>query len=561
MQPVFDDRRYLIPFRATLLPQIFTEVLVIGSGVAGMSAALAASKHSEVIVTRKGGLQQSNTYWAQGGIAAVLKETDSFELHEQDTLSAGCGLCDQGIVRRVVEEAPARLRELIRWGMPVDRDPGTGPADKKIALGREGGHSRPRIVHSEGDATGRALSQTLEEQVMSKENIRLFSDCFVLDLITLDDSSPRCLGAITHHPRYGLQVIWAGATILCAGGCGQVYRESTNPAVATGDGLAIAYRAGADLADMAFMQFHPTTLYVAGASRSLITEAVRGEGAHLIDRNGYRFMSDYDANGELAPRDIVSRAILTQAAKTNFTNVYLDCRHLGRKRFAKRFPGIQALLKNFGIDPGTDPIPVHPSAHYMVGGVRTDARGRTNVAGLYACGEVACTGLHGANRLASNSLLEGLVFGQIIGDTCRETRTGSGGAPVKIISDIRPSIRSELDLADVRSSLCSVMWQHVGIERDGDQLTKVTEMFDFWARYTLDKIFDDRAGWEVQNLLLVGALITQSARWRTESRGTHYRLDCPDAKDCLRVHDLWRRGSGEPQVVSVHEGSAPPQPA
>ncbi len=552
MHCVFDERRYLIPFRATLLPQIFTDVLVVGAGVAGLRAALAASRHSEIIVAHKGDLKDSNTYWAQGGIAAVLDPNDLFDAHVRDTVTAGGDLCDENIVRLVVEQAPPRIEELRAWGMAFDlADDADSASGNGLALGREGGHSRSRIVHSAGDATGRSLTKVLAERVQQCDNVRLFDHCFVLDLITDDGAPPHCLGAITHHPKYGLQVIWARATILAGGGCGQVYRESTNPAAATGDGLAMGYRAGARLADMAFVQFHPTTLYVAGASRLLISEAVRGEGAHLIDRNGDRFMGEYDSRGELAPRDVVCRAIIAQTAKTRFTHVYLDCRHLGTESFARRFPGIFALLKNFDIDPGKDRIPIYPSAHYMVGGVVTDDHGRTNINGLYACGEVASSGLHGANRLASNSLLEGLVFGQITGDTCKEMCTDATASPLKIVSDIRPSARSVLDLADVRSSLRSVMWRHVGINRTGDRLEEVAEMFDFWARYTLDKIFDDRSGWEVQNLLLVGALITRAAHRRRETRGTHTRTDHPESRDDLRAHDVWQRGSAEPDLIPV----------
>jgi L-aspartate oxidase len=544
-----DDRRYLIPFRATLLPQIFTDTLVIGGGVAGLRAAVAAHEHGDVIVAAKGGIKDSNTYWAQGGVSVVIDGADSVDDHVKDTVTAGAGLCDEPTVRHVAQSARARIDELVGWGMRLDH------VGDKLALGREGGHSHPRIVHADGDATGRELAATLDRHVRSLDRVRLFDHCFVLDLVTLDGSPPQCLGAITHHRKYGLQVVWAKATILATGGCGQVYRESTNPGVSTGDGLAMAYRAGAELADLEFVQFHPTTLYVAGASRSLITEAVRGEGAHLIDRHGHRFMPDYDERGELAPRDIVSRSILRQMAATNHTNVYLDVRHLGAERFAKRFPGIYELLKQFDVDPATQAIPIHPSAHYMVGGVRTDDHGRTNIHGLYAAGEAACTGLHGANRLASNSLLEGLVFGELAGRACAELITSDNAhSPVKVISDIRPSDRSELDLADVRSSLRSVMWRHVGIERQGERLTEVTEMFDFWARYTLDKIFDDRTGWEVQNLLTVGSLITRAAGWRTESRGCHYRLDYPETQDTLRVHDIWKRGEAEPTSVSVAGG-------
>lgn len=543
-----DDRRYLIPFRATLLPQIFTDTLVIGGGVAGLRAAIAAREHGDVIVAAKGGIKDSNTYWAQGGVCVVVDKEDSIDDHVRDTMDAGAGLCDEPIVRQVASGARARIDELIDWGMKLDR------VDDKLALGREGGHSHPRIVHADGDATGRELAMTLDRKVRSLDRVRFFDHCFVLDLITLEGSPSQCLGAITHHAKHGLQVIWAQATILATGGCGQVYRESTNPNAATGDGLAMAYRAGTELADLSFVQFHPTTLYVAGASRSLISEAVRGEGAYLIDRNGHRFMPDYDERAELAPRDIVSRSILKQMAATNHTNVYLDVRHLGGDFFAKRFPGIDALIKQFDIDPATQLIPIHPSAHYMVGGVRTDDHGRTNIQGLYAAGEIASTGFHGANRLASNSLLEGLVYGELAGRTCAEVINREGSrTPFKVISDIRPSDRSQLDLADVRSSLRSVMWRHVGIERQGERLDEVAEMFDFWARYTLDKIFDERTGWEVQNLLTVGSLITRAARKRTESRGCHYRLDHPAPDELQRQHTIWQRGVDNPTEVPVSD--------
>ncbi len=558
----YHQRRYLIPFRATLLPQIFTDVLVIGGGVAGLRAGLAAAGDAggtgiDVIVTAKRELDRSNTWWAQGGIAAVIDEADDTANHVQDTLVAGAGLCDGPAVRSAIMQGPLAIRELIDMGMRFDRvtggdgDDAEHADDRPIALGKEGGHSHHRILHTDGDATGKALGQTLARAVEQHPHIRLFTDCFVLDLITSEGDPPRVLGAVTHHPKHGLQVIWAAATILATGGCGQVYRESTNPSVATGDGLAMAWRAGAAVQDLAFMQFHPTTLYIAGASRSLITEAVRGEGAHLIDRDGHRFMPDYDARAELAPRDIVSRSIMAQMAKTGHTHVYLDTTPIGHERFTERFPGIAKTLQQFDIDPKAGKIPVQPAAHYYIGGVRVDELGRTNLHGLYAVGEASCTGLHGANRLASNSLLEGLVFGKAVGDTARQQAQANGSQRLKIISDIRPSDRSELDLADVRSSLRSVMWRHVGINREGERLKEVKEMFDFWARYTLDKIFDERLGWEVQNLLTVGSLITRAALWREESRGTHCRLDHEGTRAPFHAHDVWQRGNTQPRLVPV----------
>jgi L-aspartate oxidase len=566
MEGLFDERRYLIPFRSTLLPQIFTDTLVIGAGVAGLRAAIAAAVHGEVIVLSKADTELTNTAWAQGGIAGVLEDAnDSTESHVRDTRTTGAGLCDELAVRKIVEEAPRRVGELIEWGMRVDRGP-----DGRVMLGREGGHSAARIIHARGDATGAELERCLLDRFGSLENVRLFEGCFALDLITPSDSvGEPVLGAITYHKRFGLQMIWAKATILAAGGAGMLYRETSNPKVATADGLAMAYRAGATVSDMAFVQFHPTTLYLPGAPRLLITEAVRGEGAHLLDAGRQRFMVGVHPLAELAPRDVVSQAIVRQIAKQGGRHVWLDCRHVDG--FARRFPGITAQLKPFDLNPSKDLIPVHPAAHYMVGGVRTDLWGRTDVPGLYAVGEAACTGLHGANRLASNSLLEGLVMGEAAGHACDEMRAGASGqvpgagwsaparaTPVAIVSDIRPSVHGELDLNDVRSSLRSAMWRNVGVLRAGMALRDAADMFNFWARYTLDKIFDDPEGWETQNMLLVGALVTRSAAWREESRGCHAREDFPDAVAAFAAHDLWRRGQAvgqrAPAVGTVPAG-------
>ncbi len=556
MNPLFDQRRYLIPFRSGLLPQIFTGVLVVGGGVAGLRGALAAADAgAEVILLSKGPFEQTATAWAQGGVAAALEPGDTFDAHIQDTLTAGAGLCDRDVVQMVVEEGAERVRELFAWGMRVDAG-----ADGRPTPGIEGGHSARRIYHAGGDSTGAEIQRLLTARVRAHANIRVFEKCFALDLVTpSDEPGSPVMGAITHHPRYGLQMIWAKSTILASGGAGGVYRETTNPPQATADGLAMAYRAGAEVADAAFVQFHPTALYLAGAPRLLISEAVRGEGAHLVDTSGHRFMQDVHELGELAPRDVVSQAIVRQMHKQGGRHVWLDCRHI--ERFAERFPGIAGRLKQFELDPQRDAIPVHPAAHYTIGGVRTDDHGRSSVPGLFAAGEAACTGLHGANRLASNSLLEGLVFGAraglcAAGGHAFAGANGTRTAPVPIISDIRPSEHAELDLADVRSSLRSAMWRNAGLIRTGPRLADLAEMLNFWAKYTLDKIFDDPMGWETQNLLLAGAIIARSASWREESRGCHAREDFPGTRDGFCAHDAWRRGRDEPTRTPAGEALA-----
>ena len=547
------QRRYLIPFNAARLPQQFTDVLVIGGGVAGLRAAIAAADAgAEVLLLTKDTIAESNTWYAQGGIAAVLQPLDSYESHIADTEKGGAGLCDDRAVRIVIEEGPKRVLELLEWGANFDKKPGN-PHDLAFTL--EGGHSFARIIHAYGDATGKELAQTLIRTVRARENIRISETSFVIDLITDDErgtvshSSSRCIGAIALIDSQ-VQIIWAKRTILASGGAGQLYRESTNPRIATADGHAMAYRAGATLQDMEMVQFHPTTLYVAGASRALITEAVRGEGAYLVDRNGYRFMADYHPSKELAPRDVVSRAIVDQIRKTHFTHVYLDVRHLPREQFLERFPQLAKLLEQFEIDPSKDLIPIHPAAHYMIGGVDADDYGRSSLAGLYAVGEAGCSGLHGANRLGSNSLLEGLAFGARAGaDAARGAKENQIKFPLRLEHKIPPSTKTELDITDVKSSLRSVMWRNVGIERDGQRLEETREIIAFWARYVMDKVFNPNdlgetavAGWEIQNMLTVSALIATAAQSRTESRGCHYRLDYPTTDNAhWRLHLLWRR--------------------
>ena len=540
MDSPYLQRRFLVSFESRRLPHIFTDVLVIGAGVGGLRAALAAAESGEVIVLTKGRIFDCNTYYAQGGLAAALHEADSVDSHIADTIAAGAGLGDEEVIRSVIGRAPEQIRQLADWGVTFDRE------DGRLRLGREGGHVANRIVHANGDATGRAVMEVMADRARANPYIKVFEHCFALDLLTdPPEGGPRaaCVGAMTYHERYGLQMIRARQTILAAGGAGMLWRETSNPANATADAIAMAFRAGAMVADAEMMQFHPTTLYVAGGTRSLISEAVRGEGGLLVDRSGERFMPAYHEMAELAPRDVVSRAILHRMAETHSTHVFLDVRGLGARAFAERFPQIDRQCRSFGIDPAAELIPVHPAAHYMVGGVRTDIEGRTQLPGLLACGEAACTGLHGANRLASNSLIEALVLGRRCGDLAGSASAEAAAVPAARRIDWTnvPSQRTELDLGDIRNSLRSVMWRNVGIVRRGERLSETLEIVCFWGRYVLDKEFFHPDGWEAQNMLTAAYLITECALRRTETRGVHYREDFPETDPVWLRHQFVRR--------------------
>ena len=520
----FHTPRYLSAFHPKHFPHFFTDVLIVGGGIAGIRAALAVEPSRSVVIVTKDELDQSNSAYAQGGIAGVLDPEDRFEEHIADTLTAGGVLCDSQVVDMVIREAPERIRELVKWGADFDKDEG------EIALGREGGHSHNRIVHALGDSTGKEVMRAVNTRVRNQPNIQVWERTFTIDLLTVDRA---CKGAFVARTEGGKMLVWSKQTILCTGGAGQIYRESTNPLVATGDGHAIAFRAGAELRDMEFMQFHPTVLYIAGGSRSLITEAARGEGGKLIDRYGHRFMPDFDSRAELAPRDIVSRAIVTQMEKTQHPCVYLDLSHLDSAFVLKRFPGISATCKQFGIDVTRDRIPVRPGAHYMIGGVAVDRDGRTTIPGLWAAGEVTSTGLHGANRLASNSLLEGLVYGAHAGKA-------AGMAATTMCDDFRassienvsiPTPVEPLDLDDIRNSLKALMWRAAGVRRYGEMLREAQSQVDQWSQYVLGRQFDHPKGWELQNMLTVSRAVIESALTRTESRGVHQRLDYPETND------------------------------
>lgn len=505
----------LVPFDVRKLPALETEVLVIGSGSAALRAAAEAGRAGrKVLVVTKSRRTECNSFYAQGGIAAAIAEHDTAEAHIQDTMKVGCGLSDLSMVEVVVREGAERVRELVEGGAPFDRE------GRRLSFGLEGGHSAPRVLHR-GDETGAML----ENELLKRLKTEVLENCFALDLVTQDGA---CWGVVARHPKKGFVWLKARATILATGGLGQIFRETTNPAVATGDGVAMAGRAGAELMDMEFMQFHPTTLYIAGATRALISEAVRGAGAILRDRRNRAFMKDFHPNAELAPRDIVSRAILRHMLATKDTAVYLDCRRI--PGLPKKFPGLVRLCARFGLDPSADLIPVRPAAHYMIGGVRADAWGRTSIKNLFAAGECAAVGFHGANRLASNSLLECLVFGKRAGSVAAQEARGRV-PEVRTRSARREWRGAELDLEDIKASLRSVMWRNVGVERDRDGLRYAVDAIDFWSGYVLDAVFDEPGGWELQNMLSLGGLMARAALWRRESRGVHFRKDHPRTDD------------------------------
>ena len=513
--------RYLVAIDPKRMGHYFTDVLVIGGGLAGMRAAQEIDPSLRTMILTKDKVEESNSAYAQGGIASVWDPEDRFDNHIQDTLVAGCDLCDLRTVEMVVREAPERVAELIRWGTRFDQ------LDGALVLGREGGHSHQRIIHALGDATGKEIMRAMIQHTRSLSNIEICEEAYTIDLVTYDD---RCCGAIVSIQQRAPVLIWAKQTILCTGGCGQVFRESTNPRVATGDGHAIAFRAGALMRDMEFMQFHPTVLYIAGSSRTLITEAVRGEGAYLVDSNGYRFMEDYDPRLELAPRDVVSKSIVAQMEKTQSACVYLTLAHLDAHYVRQRFPGIAKVCQSFGLDITKDAIPVRPGAHYMIGGALVDEQARTSLPGLWAAGEVTSSGLHGANRLASNSLLEGLVYGALAGRHASDAALQDPTVSLSVLpiqNQMQVADPQEIDLADIRNSVRSLMWRHVGVQRTDQKLEEALQQLNRYSSYVLSHQPGGMEGWELQNMLTVSLMMAQAALARTESRGVHLRTDYP----------------------------------
>lgn len=526
--------RNLLGYDLRLLPRLETDVLVIGSGIAGASAALSASAAgAEVLLITKGSLKASSSHYAQGGVSAVLRlgqcdPEDSLEAHVNDTLIAGAGLCDEAVVRDVLQDAASAAERLVHYNCDF-----TKTISGSWELGREGGHSFRRILHAHGDRTGAEILRALHAAVRVDSKIRVLEDAYSIDLLDGAGIS----GALIWH-KGTLQSITAPATIVATGGTGRLWRETTNPEIATGDGLAMAYRAGAQVIDTEFVQFHPTTLYVAGAARLLITEALRGEGAILKNRLGDAFMGRYHPQADLAPRDIVALAIVEEIRQTRFPHVWLDATHLGSNFLAQRFPGVTQECKRLGIDPGRDWIPVHPSAHYHCGGIQTDAHGLTNLPGLWAAGECGSTGLHGANRLASNSILECLVVGHRAGlqaASRRETLV----KPLRSVPNPPPAPES-LDISDLQASLRSLLWRQTGLERTGKDLETARRTIRFWLSHQAAGSFSSPQGWNLQDMLLCAGLITDAAHARKESRGTHRRLDDQNAAPEI-LRRAWKR--------------------
>jgi L-aspartate oxidase len=519
-----------------------TDVVVVGSGIAGLSTALHIARHSalRVLVVTKDVLAAGSTRWAQGGIAAALGAGDSPEQHYTDTIVAGAGVCDEAAVRVLVREGPAAVRELAQTGARFDL-----ARDGSLALTREGGHHRDRIAHAGGDATGAEIERALVTRVLDATDVEVIEHALVLDV--LRDAAGAAAGVTLHvmgeGQRDGVGAVRARAVVLASGGIGQVFASTTNPAVSTGDGVAAALRAGAVVRDLEFVQFHPTVAWLGRHSRGqqpLVSEAVRGEGAFLVDDDGVRFMQGAHELADLAPRDIVAKAILRRMRETGAEHVWLDARHFGAEKWRVRFPTIYATLVSLGIDPVHQLIPVVPASHYASGGVRTDLSGESSLPGLFACGETACTGVHGANRLASNSLLEGLVFGRRIAETI----------VARLREPVPPHRAAELDgpvglgSDEVRPALQQLMSTHVGVLRDRAGLEAarkgIAELAD------VDGVTPGTESWEATNLLTVASALVHAALSREETRGSHWREDFPDRDDanwCGHV-DLTMDGGG-----------------
>lgn len=512
--------RHLVEVDLRAIPAYRFDVVIVGGGVAGDAAALSAvSEGKSVAIVTKSDLNNSNTNWAQGGMAAVMTEGDSFASHIRDTIEVGVGLCDEELVRKVIEGGPDAVNRLMYLGAEFDTtDSGI------LDCSREGGHKHARVVHAHGDATGREIQRVLTNAVAGHDLVTTFPNTFALDIVTADGVA---YGVVARDASGKLVLFSSNQIILATGGGGQLYRETTNPTIATADGVAMAFRAGAVIRDPEFFQFHPTCLYIAGAARVLISEIVRGHGGVLRNKMGDRFMDESHPDAELAPRDVVSRAVFRQMIETNDTNVYLDLSCVDGDPH-RLFPGISKMCGFFGIDIAKDPVPVRPGAHYMIGGVQVDHDGRTSIPGVWAVGECASSGLHGANRMGSNSLLEGMVLGETAGrNASLLSKSTKRPRPSRILrrelDDAPHGI--ELGISDLIYSMKSLMWRQVGLERNEEQLSEAHGHLSFWFDAVRKLAPAEPRAWELVNMLTVANLAALGARDRKESRGVHYRTD------------------------------------
>ncbi len=536
--------RYLLHFDVENLQVEEVDLLVVGSGLAGLYTAAKAGERKIAILTKEK-TEDSSTEFAQGGIAAVLSDEDSLDLHIKDTKTAGAGLCYPPAVEVLVNEGAGRVRELIAMGTAFDR------IENSLDFTREGAHSRPRILHARGDATGEEIRRALVNHIQRLEWIDLYENTYALEIVLGPDGD--CQGILAFdRNRGGFILFVAPYVVLAAGGCGHVYPNTSNPEVATGDGIAIAYRAGAELMDMEFIQFHPTTLYHSEETTFLISEALRGEGAVLRNKEGQRFMTRYHPQAELAPRDIVARAIFTEMQKDEREYVCLDITHKDRDFLEQRFPKIYRKCLELGYDLKEDCIPVRPAAHFIMGGVKTDIKGATNIPGLFACGENAATGVHGANRLASNSLLEGLVFGRRI--ALEGKKGGRPTPPVKMVKDQIAKDRrigDDRELWRVRGRMQKVMMEEVGIVRSKESLKRALKELEELGPH-LGFTYTRPAAWETQNLLIVAFNIARAALSREESRGSHFRSDFPKQRSSWEgKHIILNKDYKEGKIIEL----------
>lgn len=534
--------RYLIDFDSSKIDKEPYDVIIIGSGIAGVYTALEIAPEYKVVILTKETLEISNSSLAQGGIAVSLDKKDSPELHFKDTLFAGAGLCDEESVWVLVNEAAANIEQLCDFGVNFDKkDHG------QLALSREAAHSINRIIHA-GDTTGKEVCDKLISVVKTKTNVSIHERAFAIDILT---QSGKTVGVLSYDEDTGKHKIYQSKVVIIAtGGYGQLYKYTTNPEVATGDGVCMAYRAGAELMDLEFIQFHPTVLYHPDNKNFLISEAVRGDGAILRNQAGERFMPKYHELGDLAPRDVVSRAIHAEMMKTGGTNVFLDCTAKERSYLEKRFPNIFKTCLSYGIDMSKEYIPVAPAEHYCMGGIKTDIYGRTNIEGLYACGEAACNGIHGANRLASNSLLEGLVFGHKISCEIASLldKCSRAGDSVQINYKPNRSKDGKVDSNEIKTQLKKIMSEQAGIIRDKESLEHAEVFIEEKLKLVNGMSNDNLSDIELQNLLLLSRLVVLSALEREESRGAHYRKDFNAIDDVNWRKNIIRRKSHDPQI-------------